>query len=107
MATINDYKEWLNEIDIEPTDYESPSNLVHTLRNPESGDQKEGCGGFYTQVANGANNGWIISADGVEDKLHLKTPKQMTAFIRHIEATLCEDMDAEIYASYRHSMEKD
>lgn len=52
------------------------------------------------------NNGWIISADGVEDKLHLTSHKQISALIRHIEANMCEDMDAEIYTSYRHAMEK-
>lgn len=29
----------------------------------------------------------------------------MTAFIRHIEFNLCEDMDAEVYASFKHAMD--
>lgn len=98
---MDDYKEWLRAVDIDANDHESPSDLVHSLRNCCE------CGLFNTQVAKGTNNGWIISASCVQDKLHLKTPKQMTAFIRHIEHNLCEDMDAEVYASYKHAMEKD
>ena len=35
MATLNDYKEWLQEVDINPSDYESPSALVTAIRNIE------------------------------------------------------------------------
>ena len=31
----------------------------------------------------------------------------MTALVRHIEYTLCEDTDAEIYAWYKHALERD
>lgn len=107
MPTINDYKQWLSEVDIDPCDYESPSHLVHTLKYAALHGEECECGFFTTQIANGANNGWIISAEGVENKLHLTTLKQIGAFIRDIEATLCEDMDAEVYASYKHAMKKD
>lgn len=100
MATRNDYKEWLQIVDFEDTDYEAISQLVHSIRN------RCECGLFKTEVAKGNNNGWIISGEGVVDNLHLISPKQMTAFIRHIEATLCDDTDAEIYAWYKHEMEK-
>lgn len=33
MATINDYKAWLQEVDIDPSDYESPSALVNAIRH--------------------------------------------------------------------------
>jgi len=89
MATLSDYKDWLEELDFE------------SIRN------RCECGLYNTQEAKGVNNGWIISASGVEDKLHLKTPKQMTALVRHIEYTLCEDTDAEIYAWYKHALERD
>lgn len=62
---------------------------------------------FHTSIANGKNNGWIISADGVEEVLHLFTPKQVSAFITHIQTTICEGMDAEVYASFKHEMLKD
>ena len=35
MATIQDFKEWLQEVDIDPSDYESPSSLVTAIRNVE------------------------------------------------------------------------
>ena len=71
MATLSDYKDWLEELDFESSDYEAISQLVHSIRN------RCECGLYNTQEAKGVNNGWIISASGVEDKLHLKTPKQM------------------------------
>lgn len=101
MATINDYKEWLEEVDIDSSDYESPSALVTAIRNEEV------CGLFKVVRANGANNGIIISADGTVDKLHLKTDKQINAFINHIETVLCNGMSAETYESYKREMEKD
>ena len=101
IATLSDYKDWLEELDFESSDYEAISQLVHSIRN------RCECGLYNTQEAKGVNNGWIISASGVEDKLHLKTPKQMTALVRHIEYTLCEDTDAEIYAWYKHALERD
>lgn len=73
------------------------ANLYNTLKYAALHGEECECGFFTTQIANGANNGWIISAEGVELKLHLTTLKQIGAFIRHIEATLCEDMDAEVY----------
>lgn len=101
MALLNNYIDWLQEVDIDEKDYESASDLVHSLRNVCE------CGLFKTAIANGKNNGWIVSACGTEDNLHLFTPKQVSAFIRHIEVTLCEGMDAEIYSSYKHNMLKD
>ena len=101
MATLNDYKEWLQEVDINPSDYESPSALVTAIRNTEE------CGLFKVVKANGANNGIIISADGTEDKLHLATDKQINAFITHIETVLCNGMSAEAYESFKRTMEKD
>ena len=101
MATLNDYKEWLQEVDIDPSDYESPSALVTAIRNIEE------CGLFKVVKANGADNGIIISADGTEDKLHLATDKQINAFITHIEKVLCNCMPAEAYESFKRMMEKD
>lgn len=101
MATLNDFKDWFNEVGLEEGEYENASNLVHSLRNCCK------CGLFNTQVANGKNNGWIISADGVIDTLHLFKLTQITGFIRYIEYIFCEGMDAEIYCSYRHAMDKD
>ena len=101
MATINDYKAWLQEVDIDSSDYETPSALVNAIRN--GGEY-----GLYKVVeANGLNNGIIISADGTEDKLHLVTDKQINAFITHIEALLCNGMPAEAYESFKREMEKD
>lgn len=63
---------------------------------------------FYkTVVANGANNGRIVYGSGASGNFKLTTPKQVTAFIRHIEDTLCEGMDAEVYAWYKNNMMKD
>lgn len=101
MATLNDYKVWFEELDLESFEYEAARQLVHSLRNTCE------CGLFNTQIAKGTNNGWIISSNGIDDKLHLKTPKQVSSFITYIELTFCEGMDAEIYASYRHNLEKD
>lgn len=71
MPTINVYKKWLSEVDINPCDYESPSHLVHTHKYTALHGEECECGFFTTQRANGANSGWIISAEGVENKLHL------------------------------------
>lgn len=101
MATIYDYKAWLQEVHINPSDYESPSALVCAIRN--GGEY----GLFKVVEANGANNGIIISADGTEDKLHLVTDKQINAFITHIEALLCNGMSAEAYESFKREMDKD
>ncbi len=101
MATLNDFKDWFNELGLEESEYEHASNLVHSLRN-----QCE-CGIFNTQVAKGRNNGWIVSAEGVDDNLHLFTLAQITGFIRYIEYFFCEGMDVEIYCSYKHEMMKD
>ena len=101
MATHNDYKEWLQEVDISPSDYESPSALVTAIRNIEE------CGLFKVVKANGANNGIILPADGTEDKLPLATDKQINAFITHIETVLCNGMSAEAYESFKRTMEKD
>ena len=101
MATRNDYKEWLQEVDIDSSDYESPSALVTAIRNIEE------CGLFKVVKAKGANNGIIISADGTEDKLHLVTDKQINTFITHIETVLCNGMSAEAYESFKRTMEKD
>lgn len=101
MATLNDFKDWFNEVGLEESEYEHASDLVHSLRNCCE------CGLFNTQNAKGMNNGWIISADGVKDTLHLRTIAQISGFIRYIEEVFCEGMDAEIYCSYRHAMEKD
>lgn len=100
MNTLNDFKDWFNEVGLEENEYEQACNLVHSLRNLCE------CGGFKTQIANGKNNGWIISADGVDSVLHLFKLSQITGFIRYIEYSFCEGMDAEIYASYKHAMEK-
>lgn len=101
MSTLNDYKDWFQELDLSETDYEAADQLVHSMRNVCD------CGLFHTVTAKGKNNGWIISADGVEDNLHLITPKQVSAFITHIQATICDGMDAEVYASFKHEMLKD
>ena len=101
METLTDFKDWFNEVGLEDSEYEHASHLVHSLRNMCK------CGLFNTQVANGKNNGWIISCDGVEDVLHLFTPNQITGFIHYIEYSFCEGMDAEIYCSFKHAMEKD
>lgn len=101
MATIHDYKEWLQEVDIDPSDYDSPSSLVTAIRNVEE------CGLFKAEKANGANNGIIISAVGTDDKLHLAKDKQINAFITHIEKVLCNGMSAEAYESFKRAMEKD
>ena len=101
MATINDYKAWLQEVDIGPSDYESPSALVNAIRHVGE------YGLFKVVEANGTNNGIIISADGTEDKLHLVTDKQINAFITHIEASLCNGMSAEAYESFKRGMGKD
>lgn len=100
METLDDYKVWLNEVDLEPTDWESVGQLVHALKN------KCECGLFNVKIANGANNGWIIYATGVDDTLHLTTDKQIRAFITHLEVNYCEGMDAEAYASFKHNMQK-
>lgn len=107
MEPINDYKAWFDELELEPSDYELTSALVHAIRTTVYTGKECDCGGFYIQIAKGVNNGWILSADGVVDKLHLRTHKQISGFIRHIEANLCEDMDAEIYESFRHAMDKE
>lgn len=101
MATIQDFKVWLQEVNIDPSDYESPSALVTAIRN------REECGLFKVEKANGANNGIIISAVGTDDKLHLATDKQINAFITHIEKVLCNGMLAEAYESFKRTMEKD
>ena len=101
MATLTDFKDWFNEVGLEENEYEHASSLVHSLRNACE------CGLFNTQVAKGKNNGWIISCDGVDDVLHLFKLSQITGFIRYIEYSFCEGMDAEIYCSYKHAMEKD
>lgn len=101
MSTLNDYKDWFQELDLSETDYEAADQLVHSLKNVCD------CGLFHTVVANGQNNGWIVSADGTEDTLHLITEKQKLAFITHIQAILCGGMDAEDYASFKHNMMKD
>ena len=48
-------------------------------------------------MAKGVKNGWVVSGSGTSDKLKLTTPKQMTTLIHHIEDTLCEGMDAEVF----------
>ena len=101
MATLFDFKDWLQELDLGPSDYEEISQLVHSLRNICE------CGLYKTVVARGVNNGWIVSGSGAPDNLKLTTPKQVTAFIRHIEDTLCEGMDAEVFACYKNDMMKD
>ena len=100
MSLLNDYKDWLQVLNLSETDYEAADQLVHSMRNVCD------CGLFHTSIANGKNNGWIISADGVEEVLHLFTPKQVSAFITHIQTTICEGMDAEVYASFKHEMLK-
>lgn len=85
QSAINAYRSWYNKVAV--------------ICNAVFGKDDD--------VANGKNNGWIISADGVEEVLHLFTPKQVSAFITHIQATICEGMDAEVYASFKHEMLKD
>ena len=101
MSTLNDYKTWLQELDLSETDYELADQLVHSMRNVCD------CGLFHTVTANGKNNGWILSADDAEDNMQLITPQKVSAFITHIQTTICERMDAEVYASFKHEMLKD
>lgn len=101
MATLNDFKDWFNEVGLEESEYENACHLVHSLRNLCK------CGLFNTQVANGNDNGWIITCDGVDDVLHLLTPEQIIVFIHYIERIFCEGMDAERYCLYKQAMEKD
>ena len=61
MATLSDYKDWLEEMDFESSDYEAISQLVHSIRN------RCEFGLYNTQEAKGVNNGWIISASGVKE----------------------------------------
>ena len=101
MATINDYKVWLQEVDIDSSDYESLSALVNAIS--EGGEYSL----FKVEKAKGVNNGIIISANATEDKLHLITDKQINAFITHIEKLLCNGMSAEAYESFKRTIKKD
>lgn len=101
MATLNDYREWLSVVWVEEPNYDDIHSLVYSL------GKKERYGSFNTQIAKGDRNGWIISADGVDDVLHLFTDSQITEFIKHIEDTFCDGMDVGAYRSYRRAMGKD
>lgn len=99
MATIADFKEWLEEIDL--TDYDDVDSLYRTVSDLSD------YGLFSIQEARGTDNGWILYADGCDDTLHIKTEKARALLLRIIEDDYCEGMSEEGWYAYHKAMEKD
>ena len=99
MAAITDFAEWLEMVEL--GDYEDVYSLYQSIAECEQ------WGRFNTQVARGENNGWIVTADDVEDSLHLVSDAAKQKFLKKIEDAYCGDMNMEGWYYYCHEMEKD
>ena len=99
MAAITDFSAWLECADLE--NYEEVYCLYRSVA--ECSDY----GMFNTQIANGKDNGWIVSASYLDDKLHLCSEKAKETFLLMIEKRYCENMTMEEWYAYKQAMEKD
>ena len=99
MAVITDFSAWLDCAELE--NYEEVYCLYRSVADCSE------YGLFNTQVANGKNNGWIVSASHLEESLHLCSQKAKDTFLSMIEKRFCGDMSIEGWYSYKHTMEKD
>lgn len=99
MATTTDFSAWLDCADLE--NYEEVYCLYRSVAECSE------YGMFNTQVANGKNNGWIVSAPYIDDSLHLCSQAAKDAFLSKIENRFCDGMSMEGWYAYHHAMEKD
>lgn len=99
MAAITDFSAWLECADLE--NYEEVYCLYHSVA--ECSDY----GMFNTQIANGKDNGWIVSASYLDDTLHLCSEKAKETFLSILEKRFCGDMTMEGWYACQHAMEKD
>ena len=99
MAVITDFSAWLDCADLE--NYEEVYCLYRSIADCSE------YGMFNTQVANGKNNGWIVSASYIDDSLHLCSTKAKDTFLSIIEKRFCGEMSMEGWYAYNRAMEKD
>ena len=98
MATITDFNEWLDGIDL--SDFNDVYSLYHSVADVE----EWGC---YNTIKGKADGQYIVSSIECEDKLLLASEKARDYFLNTIEKQYCEDMDIESYYGFHHAMEHD
>ena len=99
MAAITDFQAWLECADLES--YEEVYSLYRSVADCSD------YGLFNTQIANGKDNGWIVTASYLDDTLHLCSEKAKDTFLSMIEKRYCGDMTMEGWYAYKREMEKE
>lgn len=99
MITISNFDEWLDQVELE--DYDDIDSLYRTV------DSLTNYGQFSITVANGVDNGWILTAEYGDAALHIQSEKARSTFLSIIETRYCEGMSEEGWYDFHRSMEKD
>ena len=97
--TTTDFQEWLAVAD--PEGYEEVYSLYRSVKDTTS------FGLYDVTKAKGDDEGWIVSAKHVDEKLLLASNKAKEAFLNHIEKTYCDgELEMEGWYAYKHGMSK-
>lgn len=99
MATSQDFKSWLDGIDLE--DYDDVDSLYRTVETLTN------YGVFSIAEANGVDNGWIVSSEYADESLHIPSEKARQTLLSMIESKYCEGMSEEGWYAFHRAMEKD
>lgn len=99
MACLTDFKGWISEVDLES--YDEIDSLYQTVASLSD------CGYFQIAVANGKNNGWIVSCNHALDNLHIASEEARQYFLKYLTDTYCEGMDEATWYGFNKAMEKE
>lgn len=98
MATITDFKTWLDCNDL--SDFNDVYSLYHSVQDVEK------WAGFSTE--RGKKEGvYIVKSVECDDNLLLASENARSTFLSVIESRYCEGMDIETYYIYHHGIAKD
>lgn len=98
MATTQDFKGWLDSIDLE--NYDDVDSLYRTVETLTD------YGVFSIAKANGEDNGWIVSSDYADESLHIASEQARQTLLGMIETKYCEGMSEEGWYAFHRAMEK-
>ena len=99
MATITDFRDWLDQIDL------SNYNTIYELY--QAVETKESYGSFDIKPALGSDERWILKSYNTDDILLIGSEAARQTFLKIIDANYTDGMGIEGYYAYHHAMEKD
>lgn len=99
MATITDFKEWLQGVDLD--DYNDVYDLYCAVNSVAD------IGMFECLKKESDNSMYFVKSTTTDDVLLLASDKARNYFIDHLNTTFAGDLDIEGWYNFKHENEKD